>query len=111
MRENQGWQQEGLSHEQAVMGFQAYIKNFQQLDLDLQSHLPPEKRQLLPAEAVVRQKLDWESGSVEPDKGEFYSTLRYAWDALSYDRYKPGSPAENLAGSTLSMYVNHYKAA
>src|SRR4051794_17876789 len=107
MRENKGWHKEGLSHEQAVKGLQAYIKRFQQLDLDLQIHLPPEKRQLLPAEAVVRQKLDWESGSVEQDKEEFYSTLRYAWDAVAYDRYKPGSLAEGLAGSTLSMYVNH----
>src|SRR4051812_8835839 len=111
MRENQGWQQEGLSHERAVKGFQAYIKRFQQLDLDLQSHLPPEKRQLLPAEAVVRQKLDWESESVEQDKGEFFSTLRFAWDALAYDRYKPGSQAENLAGSTVSMYFNHNRVA
>ena len=45
-----------------------------------------------------------------PDEGEFFSTLRYAWDALAYDYYPPGSRDENLAGSTIKMYYQHDQA-
>jgi hypothetical protein len=110
MRENKGWYQEGLTHEQLVAGLQAYIHNFQQVEFQLRSGHPSEKQEPLAPEAVVRQKLDWESGTEDPEKGEYYATLRYAWDALSYDRLKPGSLAENLAGSTLSAYYSHHRA-
>ena len=36
--------------------------------------------------------------------GEHMFTVRSAWDALSYDRYEPGSREEGLAGSVLQAY-------
>jgi hypothetical protein len=69
MRENRGWYQEGLPHEQLVVGIKQYVRRFQQLDLDLQGHLPLEKRRVLQAEAVIRRKLDWESGTPNQERG------------------------------------------
>jgi hypothetical protein len=45
-----------------------------------------------------------QSGATNEQEGEFFSTLRYAWDTLVYDRYKTGSHTEQLAGSTLWGY-------
>jgi hypothetical protein len=104
MRENQGWYHEGLSHEQLVKGLQRYITHMQEIDRDGQRHLPPEKQNLLPPAAIIRRKLDWESGTIDPAIGEYYSTLRYAWDALTYNQYEPGRPPEPLVGATLSDY-------
>jgi hypothetical protein len=107
MRENQGWYQEGLAHEQLVKGFQSYINYMRQVDLDVQSHLSADKRKSPSPEAIIRRKLDWESGTIDPEKGEFYSTLRNAWDAVNYERYPIGSSQEHLAGVTLSGYYQH----
>src|SRR4051812_38884616 len=76
MRDNQGWHEEGLSHEQLVRGLQQYITHMQKIDQDEQRHLPPEKQNLLSPAAIIRRKLDWESGTIDPAKGESYSTLR-----------------------------------
>jgi hypothetical protein len=56
-----------------------------------------------PAIEIVRQKLDQESGAIEPQKGEFFNTLRYAWDAKVFNQYPLGSSAEHLAGTSLSQ--------
>jgi hypothetical protein len=48
--------------------------------------------------------LDWYAGSPNREMGEMLFTVRSAWDALSYDRYEPGSREEGLAGSVLQAY-------
>jgi hypothetical protein len=49
--------------------------------------------------------LDWYTGSANTEMGEHMFTVRTAWDALSYDRYEPGSRVEGLAGSVLQAYA------
>ena len=110
MRENRGWYKEGLTHEQLVVGLRAYISHVQNVDLELQGHLPAERRQAIPAAAVIRRKLDWEAGTPDQEKGEVYSGLRDAWDALAYDRYRPGSRDENLAGFSLFRSYNNKRS-
>jgi hypothetical protein len=88
-------------HEELVKGFKDFIQQKEQVFQDIRS---PVERKYWPPSEIIRKKLDWESGSINQERGEFFSTLRYAWDALAYDSYEPGSLAEQLAGSTLSMY-------
>jgi hypothetical protein len=101
MRDNTGWYKEGLSHEQLVAGFRAYISHVQALDQEYQSHLPPQQRTILSPEAAIRRKLDWEASSPEPGKWENFEPLRNAWDVLNYERYQPGSDYEHLAGNSV----------
>jgi hypothetical protein len=107
MRDNTGWYNEGLSHEQLVTEFRAYITHVQALDQEYQGHLPPEQRSILPPEAAIRRKLDWEASSPEPGKWEYYEPLRNAWDVLTYERYQPESDYERLASNSV---FGHYQS-
>jgi hypothetical protein len=99
--EQQGGHESGRSHEQLVKTFQDLIK--QQAEAYGVNRLPHE-REVLPAEAIVRNQLDWYSA---PETGgETAFILRNAWDALAFDRYEVGSKEEHLAGVTLQMYYN-----
>jgi hypothetical protein len=98
LQEEQSPNKQGRSHEQLVKGFQSYIEEQQQAYQTIRSH---EERETWPPEEIIRKRLDVQSGVTNEQEGEFFSTLRYAWDALVYDRYKTGSLAERLAGSTL----------
>jgi hypothetical protein len=89
------------SHEQLVRSFQSYIDEQQQTYQTIRSH---DERETWPPEEIIRKRLDVQSGATNEQEGEFFSTLRYAWDALVYDRYKTGSHTERLAGSTLWGY-------
>jgi hypothetical protein len=92
---------QGKSHEQLVRGFRSYIEEHQQTYQAIRSQ---EERETWPPEEIIRKRLDVQSGATNEQEGEFFSTLRYAWDALVYDRYKTGSLTERLAGSTLWGY-------
>jgi hypothetical protein len=90
------------SHEQLVQSFRKLIKQQAEAYAEFRS---PQERDVLPAEAIVRNQLDWYSA---PETGgEEAFILRTAWDALAYDRYEVGSKEEHLAGVSLQMY---YKA-
>jgi hypothetical protein len=91
----------GKSHEQLVKDFKSYIDEQQQTYQTFRSHA---ERETWPSEEIIRKRLDVQSGATNEQEGEFFSTLRYAWDALVYDRYKTGSQTERLAGSTLWGY-------
>ena len=94
--------EQGRSHEQLVQSFRDLIKQQAQVYAELRS---PYEREVLPAEAIIRNQLDWYSA---PETGgEEAFILRSAWDALAYDRYEVGSKEEHLAGAALQMY---YKA-
>jgi hypothetical protein len=54
----------------------------------------------------VRGVLDWYAGSGNKELSGHMFTVRSAWDALSYDRYEPGSREEGLAGSVLQAYAS-----
>lgn len=91
----------GPSHEQLVQSFRDLIKRRAQVYAELRS---PHEREVLPAETIIRNQLDWYSA---PETGgEAAFTLRTAWDALAYDRYEVGSKEEHLAGVSLQMYYN-----
>jgi hypothetical protein len=55
-------------------------------------------------EEILRSKLSWEAGGGK-DRLQFFTPLLWAWDALAYDRYEPGSEDEHMAGSTLYSYA------
>src|SRR4051812_36246454 len=84
----QGWNKPGLSHEDLVKGFRGYIQQRQQVYQELRS---PKEREYLPPSDIIRKKLDLQSGTPNVEEGEFYSRLRYAWDAIAYDHYEIGS--------------------
>ena len=90
-----------LSHEQLVQSFRDLIKRQAQDYADKRSQ---QEREILPAEAIVRNVLHWYAA---PNTGgEAMDILRFAWDALAYDRYEVGSKEEHLAGSSLRAYYN-----
>jgi hypothetical protein len=101
LQREQSPNERGKSHEQLVKGFKSYIDEQQQAYQTIRS---PEERETWPPEEIIRKRLDVQSGATNEQEGEFFSTLRYAWDALVYDRYKTGSKTERLAGSTLWGY-------
>jgi hypothetical protein len=97
--EQQGGYESGLSHEQLVQACRDLIKKNAQVYAEIRSGLD---REVLPAETIVRNQLDWYTA---PNTGgEAAFTLLKAWDALAYDRYEVGSREEGLAGSTMQMY-------
>jgi hypothetical protein len=71
----------GKSHEQLVEYFKSYIDEQQQAYQTIRS---PEERETWPPEEIIRKRLDVQSGSTNEQEGEFFSTLRYAWDTLVY---------------------------
>jgi hypothetical protein len=88
-----------------VETFRSLIKEQQDVHASLRSfgemsHEP----EVLSPERAVRGVLDWYAGSANKEMGEHMFTVRSAWDALSYDRYEPGSREEGLAGSVLQAY-------
>ena len=97
-------------HGDLVQAFRHFIEEERNLHrppgrLDRQEHQEP-------ASEIMRSELDRRSRSTKNErKKEFFSTLRFAWDALAYDSYEPGSSAEDLAGATLQMYHGHHRAA
>ena len=88
------------SHEQLV----ASVKNLIQAHQDNYARMRISgEREVLPPETVIRNVLEWYSGS-SMDQDDTFSTLMSAWDALAYDKYEPGSKEEGLAGSLLQAY-------
>jgi hypothetical protein len=60
------------------------------------------------AEEIIRARLDIESKSrqfnddkLDEVKRDFFRQLRYSFDALAHDRYKPGSLEDKFAGNDL----------
>jgi hypothetical protein len=97
--------EQGIPHERLVETFRSLIKEQQDVHASLRSfgemsHEP----EVLSPERAVRGVLDWYAGSANKEMGEHMFTVRSAWDALSYDRYEPGSREEGLAGSVLQAY-------
>jgi hypothetical protein len=100
-------EQGGIPHEKLVESFRGLIKEQQEVHAGLRSfgeyaHEP----EVLSPERAVRGMLDWYAGSANKEMGEHMFTVRSAWDALSYDRYEPGSREEGLAGSVLQAYYS-----
>ena len=94
-----------IPHEQLVQSFRGLIRDHQAIYQQLHSiHENPHEPEVLSPETAVRGVLDWYAGSANKEMGEHMFTVRSAWDALSYDRYEPGSREEGLAGSVLQAY-------
>ena len=81
-------------HEELVAAFRGFID---QRDRQYDGRVSHEE--------LIRDKLqsEWMYSS-DRTKREFFFQLQFAWDALAYNRYKPGSSAEHLAGSNLQSY-------
>ena len=98
-------EQGGIPHEQLVESFRGLIRDHQAIYQQLPSiHENPHEPDAISSETAVRGVLDWYAGSANTEMGEQMFTVRSAWDALSYDRYEPGSREEGLAGSVLQAY-------
>jgi len=98
-------EQGGIPHEKLVASFRSLIR--EQQDTYANLHFfgeNPHEPEVLSPETAVRGVLDWYAGSANKEMGEMFFTVRSAWDALSYDRYEPGSREEGLAGSVLQAY-------
>jgi hypothetical protein len=97
--------EQGIPHEQLVQSFRGLIRDHQALYQQIHSFGEnPHEPDAISSETAVRGVLDWYAGSVNKETGEHMFTVRSAWDALSYDRYEPGSREEGLAGSVLQTY-------
>ena len=100
-------EQREVPHEQLVASFRGLIKEQQEVHAKLNSFGEfPHEPEVLSPERAVRGVLDWYAGSANKEMGEHMFTVRSAWDALSYDRYEPGSREEGLAGSVLQAYYS-----
>jgi hypothetical protein len=98
-------EQGGIPHEKLVESFRGLIKEHQATYAALHSiGENPHEPEALSPETAVRGVLDWYAGTANREMGEMFFTVRSAWDALSYDRYEPGSREEGLAGSVLQAY-------
>jgi hypothetical protein len=98
-------EQGGIPHEKLVESFRGLIKEQQEVHANLNSFgAYPNEQEVLSPERAVRSVLEWYAGSANKEMGEHMFTVRSAWDALSYDRYEPGSREEGLAGSVLQAY-------
>ena len=98
--------EQGIPHEQLVATFRSLIKEHQDTYAILHAFGEnPHEPDTLSPETAVRGVLDWYAGSANKELGDHLFTVRSAWDALSYDRYEPGSREENLAGSILQAYA------
>jgi hypothetical protein len=108
------WYKPGMSHEQLVKAAQGYIQQRQHLYAEL--GLPDQKEASSPV-AIIRSGIEQESQSwhsddekVDKEKRRFFYQLGYAWDALAYDCYEPGSSADHMAVPNLSSYYQHSRA-
>jgi hypothetical protein len=99
--------EQGIPHETLVASFRSLIKEQQDIHAKITGfgEFPHEPKVLSP-ERAVRSVLDWYAGSANGELGENLFTVRSAWDALSYDRYEPGSREEGLAGSVIQAYYS-----
>ena len=79
-----GWYER--PHEQLVKEFKDYI---QEQYKNFGGHFSPEE--------IIKLRLDM---TIKEER-EFFFPLALAWDAIAYDRYKPDSLWERLAGATL----------
>jgi hypothetical protein len=97
--------EQGIPHERLVQTFRGLIRDNQAIYQQLHSiHEHPHESDVISPETAVRGVLDWYAGSANKELSEHMFTVRSAWDALSYDRYEPGSREEGLAGSVLQAY-------
>src|SRR4029453_4108587 len=97
--------EQGIPHEQLVQSFRGLIRDHQAIYQQIHSFGEnPHEPDAISSETAVRGVLDWYAGSANTEMGEHMFTVRSAWDALSYDRYEPGSREEGLAGSVLQAY-------
>jgi hypothetical protein len=99
--------EQGIPHERLVETFRGLIRDNQAIYQQLHSiHEHPHESDVISPETAVRGVLDWYAGSANKELSEHMFTVRSAWDALSYDRYEPGSREEGLAGSVLQAYAS-----
>jgi hypothetical protein len=99
--------EQGIPHERLVQTFRSLIKEQQDVHASLRAFGEmTNEPEVLPPERAVRGVLDWYAGSENKEMAEHMFTVRSAWDALSYDRYEPGSREEGLAGSVLQAYAS-----
>lgn len=89
-------------HEELVKGFKDYIQ--EQVERFGGRYSPVE---------IIRMRLyDKTKSSLNEEEMSFFYPLRVAWDALTHDRYKPGSFRELLVGSVLlSEYQSSHEPA
>ncbi len=92
--------QESSSHERLVTAFKDLIRQQQEIYAAIR---PPEDRNELPPEVIIRKQLDLYSDTPMGADGTF-NTLGVAWDALTYDRYETDSRLASGAGSSLQAY-------
>jgi hypothetical protein len=98
-------EQGGIPHEQLVQTFRNLIKEQQDIHAALNSFgAYPNEPEVLPPERAVRSVLEWYSGSANKEVAQNLFMVRTAWDALTYDKYEPGTREEGLAGSVLQAY-------
>jgi hypothetical protein len=99
--------EQGMPHEKLVDNFRLLIQEHQHTHGKMYASKEKEgEAELLTPERAVRGVLDWYSGSANTQLADHMFTVRSAWDALSYDRYEPGSREEGLAGSVLQAYYS-----
>jgi hypothetical protein len=99
--------EQGIPHEKLVDNFRLLITEHQQTHAKLYaSKENAGEAEFLSPERAVRGVLDWYSGSANTQLADHMFTVRSAWDALSYERYEPGSREEGLAGSVLQAYYH-----
>jgi hypothetical protein len=99
--------EKGIPHEALVDNFRLLIQEHQHTHAKIYaSKENGSEAELLSPERAVRGVLDWYSGSANTQLADHMFTVRSAWDALSYDRYEPGSREEGLAGSVLQAYYS-----
>ena len=58
---------------------------------------------LFPPENIIHDTL-WREQAGGPQRQEFFQPLTYAWDAIAFGRYEPGSSPEHRAADLLHFY-------
>jgi hypothetical protein len=101
LREQQGGDKQGISHEQLVGNIRHFIQREQQVR-------KARRDEASPKEIIRNELVSLQSVKANPRGEEMASPvwfpLRNAWDALTYDRYQPGSFDEVFAGWCLSEH-------
>jgi hypothetical protein len=80
-----------------VAGVRSYVQRAREADalLELKPKTPAEH---------IRGKLDFEMGTSDPAKADFFLPLSLAWDATAYRHYPFNSTAGDLADHLLKSY-------
>ena len=91
-QEQQSWYDR--PHEEMVKGFQVFFEGQHK-----------DARRQVPIEHLISQELSikWHLPEIVTES-DFFGTIKLAWDALAYDRYRPGSHIEEWAGKDLEEH-------